>query len=100
MQAAYTNLIKYALKDGHTVSVWDGEEWQVKRSTSFKAIKEAVESVEEAVLRIRDTEGNIIGWASVSAFGLEPEETVVDYGVNKYMDTWNDNYNEYTSAYL
>lgn len=96
---AYVNLIKYALKDGHTVSVWDGEEWQVKRSTGFKAIVDAVKSVEEAQLRIRDTEGNIIGWALVSAFGLEDDETVMDFSSNQYMETWNDVYMEYQSQY-
>mgnify|MGYP001438346017 CR=1 FL=1 len=96
---AYVNLIKYVLKDGHTVSVWDGEEWQVKRSTSFKAIVDAIKSVDEAQLRIRDTEGNIIGWALVSAFGLEDDETVMDHTSNTYMETWWDNYLEYQSQY-
>ena len=48
MQTAYLNLVKHAIGLGYTVSVWDGEEWQVKRSTSLKAISEAVKSVDEA----------------------------------------------------
>jgi hypothetical protein len=94
MQQAYIHLIKHALNQGHTVSVWDGEEWQVKRSTSFKAINEAVKSVEEAALRIRDTAGNIVANASVSAYGLEPDETVVDCSVNAWIDAWDQAYNE------
>ena len=91
---AYKHLIKYALKAGHTVSVWDGEEWQVKRSTGYKAIVEAVESVEEAALRIRDNQGAVIvNSVSVQPFGLEDDETVVDYTVTPFMDTWEEAYN-------
>jgi hypothetical protein len=84
MKTAYIQFIKLALSKGYTVSVWDGEEWQVKRSQSFNAICEAVKSVEEAQLRVRDTEGKVVAWALVSAFGLEPDETVVDYTVNEF----------------
>jgi hypothetical protein len=91
---AYKHLIKYALQAGHTVSVWDGEEWQVKRSTGFKAIVEAVESVEEAALRIRDNQGAVIvNSVSVQPFGLEDDETVVDYTVTPFMDAWEEAYN-------
>jgi len=90
---AYKHLIKHALKSGHTVSVWDGEEWQIKRSSKYQQIVDAVESVEEASLRIRDNQGVIVGWALVSAYGLEDDETVMDYGVNDYMEAWDQEYN-------
>lgn len=91
---AYKHLVKHALKAGHTVSVWDGEEWQVKRSTAYKSIIEAIESVEEAELRIRDTSENVqmMGWARVSAFGLDDDETVSDHTVNEFMEAWWDSY--------
>lgn len=89
---AYKHLIKHALKSGHTVSVWDGEEWQVKKSAKYTQIVDAVESVEEATLRIRDAEGTIVAWALVSAYGLEDDETVMDYGVNEFMDAWDKSY--------
>ena len=88
---AYKHLIKHALGLGCTVSVFDGEEWQVKRSTSYKDIVEAVESVEEAGLRIRQKD-EIIGSATVSAFGLEDDETVVDYTISSFMEEWNEIY--------
>jgi hypothetical protein len=89
---AYKHLVKFALKHGCTVSVWDGEEWQVKRSTGYKAIIEAIESVEEAALRLRDNQGLIIGSVSVSAFGLEDDETITDYTINPFMDLWEESY--------
>ena len=45
---AYKDLVKYALKNNDTVSVYDGEEWAVRRSVSFQEIVDAIESVEEA----------------------------------------------------
>lgn len=89
---AYKHFIKYALNAGHTVSVYDGEEWQVKRSTGYKAIVDAVESVDEAQLRVRDSEGKVIAWALVSAFGLADDETMMDYSDNAFTEVWADTY--------
>ena len=91
MQTAYIHLVKHAISKGCTISVWDGEEWQVKHSTRFKAITEAIKSVEEAQLSIR-LEGNKVGWALVSAFGLEPDETVLDCTMTEFMNNWDEIY--------
>lgn len=85
---AYAHLIRYALANGATVSVFDGEIWEVKRSTDYQTIVDCIESVEEAQLNIRDKEGNPLGWARISAFGLADDETVVDYTVNDFMNKW------------
>lgn len=90
MRNAYKHFIKYALNKGCNISVFDGEEWQVKRSTKQKDIIDAVESIEEAELRVRDSEGNKIAWASVIPFGVEPDETIADYSANEFMQEWND----------
>lgn len=83
---AYRNLIIDSLKRGHTVSVFDGEEWAVKKSTNAAECFAAVESVDEAQLRISDSEGNKLGWALVSDdLSFDPEETVIDYTDNDYM---------------
>lgn len=92
MQKAYLNLVKYALAQGCTLSVWDGEEWQVKRSTGYKAVVEAIESVEEAQLRIRNADGAVIAAALIIPFGLEPDETVADYSDNAWMAAWEAQY--------
>lgn len=96
---AYKQLVKYVIKDGNTVSVWDGEEWQVKRSTGYKAIVDAIESVDEAQLRIRDQQGNILGWALVSSYGLADDETIMDYSDNAYMTSVIESVQEYMSQY-
>ena len=84
---SYITLINDTLALGLSVSVWDGEAWQVKRSNDKAAIIAAVKSVGEAQLRIRDSEGNIKGWALVSAdIGFEDDETVMDYSDNEFMN--------------
>ena len=89
MQKAHLNLIKYALAQGCTISVWDHEECQVKKSKSYTEIKDAVESVEESELRIRDSEGNIVGWALfVNDCTFEPEEYIADYTCTLFMEQW------------
>lgn len=84
MKKAYLTLIKNALSKDLTISVWDGEEWQVKRSTSYQDIKDAIESVEVAELRIRDKDKNVLGWAQIVP-DLDPDETVADYTDSQLM---------------
>lgn len=84
MQKEYLKLIKNALAKDLSISVYDGECWDVKRSTSYKEIKDSIESVEIAQLRLRDQEGNIVGWAQIIP-DLDPEETVSDFTYNKLM---------------
>lgn len=80
MRNAMRELIRAGLAHGFTCSVWDGEEWQVKRSRSLSACVAAVRSVDEAQLRFRDKDGKPVGWALVSdAVDLEPDEKVIDY---------------------
>ena len=94
---AYAHLIRYALGNGGTVAVYDGEAWS-PRSTDYSRIIEEVESVEEAELAIRDEMGRRIAWARVSAFGLADDETVIDHTVSDYMDTWQEAYDRDTTA--
>lgn len=89
---AYIHLVEKALSDGHVVSVWDGEEYQVTRCMSKANIIAAIESVEEAMVKIHTSNGDHVGTALIIPFGLEDDETVADYGINEYMETWSDQY--------
>ena len=91
---AYKHLVKHSLAQGHTISVWDGEEWQVKRSVAYKEIVDAIESVEEAEITIRDIEGNKEAWVLIGAFGLADDETVMDHSDNKFMQDWSAAYDK------
>lgn len=84
MQKAYLDLTKKALAKGLTISVFDGDEWQVKRETAYKAIKDAIESVDECQLRLRDKAGEIVGWALI-VHDCEPDCTVADHTYNPLM---------------
>jgi len=89
---AYKHLVKFALKNNCTVSVFDGECWDVKRSTSYKEIIDSINSVEIAQLRIRKND-EIVGWASVmDAIDFEPEETVIDHTITDFMNQWDEAY--------
>ena len=95
MQKAYKHLVQYALAQGLVVSVYDGEEWQLKKSGDAKAICDAIESVEEASIIIRDADPFIIAYtarALISAYGLGDDETVIDHTDNEWMDEWWDEY--------
>lgn len=96
---AYEHLVRFALTNGHAVSVYDGEEWATDRSTDYQTIIDAIESVEEAELVIFDREtGSRTAWARVSAFGLADDETVVDYTVNDFMNKWETAYDSKAAA--
>lgn len=89
---AYKHLVKHALATGNTVSVFEGEIWEVKRSTGYKTIIDCIESVDEAQLRIRNSDSDVIGWARVSAYGLADDETVIDHSITPFLEQWSDAY--------
>jgi hypothetical protein len=89
---SYKHLVKHFLDKGSRISVWDGEEWQVKKSETEGAIIEAIESVEEAELRIHDADGDTVSWVLVIPFGLQDDETVADYTMSKPMIAWDELY--------
>jgi len=83
---AYKSLVKFALADNKVVSVWDGEEFQVKRSDKYQDIIDAIESVEECSLTIRDTDG-VVGTALI-IHDTGDDENVADFSDNDFMNRW------------
>lgn len=81
----YKQLVAEALKRGLMISVWDGEEWQVKCSGVKKDIVAAIESVEEAQIQLRNAAGEPVGWALIIP-SLDADESVADFSDNELMN--------------
>ncbi len=77
-KAAVTKAIRAALRRNWTVSVWDSEEWTIKRGNNEAAILDACGNTDFENLRIRDSKGEIMG-TLVVIYGNGPGETIADY---------------------
>lgn len=81
-------LIAAAVKAGYLVSVWDGEEWAVMRSTDEAAIFDAASGVDEAKLNL--WKRSEVGWAKKAGamllvYGNDEETVVADHTDNPEM---------------
>lgn len=85
MEMTKHKMIKAILADGHMISVWDGEAWAIKKSQSYKAIIDAIQSVDVAEIRIRDKDNNNLGWAMI-VNGLDGEEEIADFTDCPYLN--------------
>ena len=73
-------LVSNALLKGYTVSVNDGEEWTVKRSTHKPTIVGAMFSTDSDTLRFRRSDGSPVG--SVILIYGNGEDVIADYSAN------------------
>jgi hypothetical protein len=78
-------LVQALLDRGATVSVNDGEEWVVKRSTDKATIIAALFSTDEDQLVARDAEGNRLGWFHL-VYGNDGTDVLSDYSANDYCE--------------
>lgn len=69
-------LVKALLAEGWTISVYDSEEYTVKRSTSYKAITEALASTEGDILAVRN-DGQLLG--KIWLIWENDEDVISDY---------------------
>jgi len=69
-----------AIEAGYTVSVNDGGEWVVKRSTDKVEIMSALYSTSDDMLRFRNAEGESVGW--VWLIWGNGEDLISDYADN------------------
>ncbi len=88
----HLNLIKYALAQGCSMSVFSGGDGpDLSNSTDYLAIVEAVHAVDEASLRIRNAQGERIASVLVLPY-LNDDETVAawtaNYAGHEWMETW------------
>ena len=54
-------LVKAALVGGNTLSLFDGEEWTVKRTTTAKSFKTEMASTDSDTILVRNSEGKQLG---------------------------------------
>jgi hypothetical protein len=77
---AVRKLVKIGLAKGYTVSVMDGEEWTLRRSTSLEDIMAAVMTTDEDQLAFRNQAGH--GAVFYLVYGNSPEEVINDHTVS------------------
>lgn len=75
-------LLDEILRRGYSISVYDSEEFTLKRSTSKGEIINALATTDEDTLRLRDSDGDIVGhffliWGNgedlISDYSYKPE---------------------------
>jgi hypothetical protein len=99
-RAIISRLVKDGLKLGYVVSVCDGEEWTVKKSTSYKAIMGAIQTTDEDIIRFRKADGELVG-SFYMVYGNDGYDVISDYSDNdlckeliKGADTLSDKYQQ------
>lgn len=75
-------IVKDALAAGYTVSVYDGEETTVKKSSKLGEIIKAVRTTDEDYLVFRTADGTYVGKVFL-VYGNEPYEVINDYSANE-----------------
>lgn len=80
----YSRIVKDALARGFNVSVYDGEEYALKHSTSYTAIMEAGFSTDEDALVIYDNDKRL-GFISL-IYGNSGWDVISDYTATDEMD--------------
>lgn len=56
-----SKMVKDALAAGHSISVFDGEEWPIERATDYGKITAEIAATDETTLRFFTREGGAIG---------------------------------------
>ncbi len=82
-------LVNRILADGYTISVCDGEEWPVKRSTNADEILEGMGSTGEDMLKVRsltETPGKSVAIFEL-IYGNGPGELIADSSDSEYAAT-------------
>ena len=79
-------LVQVALAWGNVISVHDGEEFCLKRSSSLTAIMNAIQSTDMDMLQIRNEYGTITGRVQC-VYGNDGYDVISDYTVNDRMET-------------
>ncbi len=83
-------LVNACIDRGFSVSVFDGEEWTVKRSTDRERILMALFSTDQDLLKIHDAAGQSAGWFEL-VYGNDGHDVVSDFTANEVCSNiWDD----------
>lgn len=91
-------IVDDALALSYTISVYDGEEWALKRSKDREEILEALNSTGLDNLTIRDADGEYVGVVAL-VWGNAGWELINDYTVSDAMETLLQGANELADSY-
>lgn len=107
---AYEHLVKKALFHDFRISVYDGDEWAVKKSNNEFEILDCIKSVDESELHFhRNIEKapwtDKVGWAKIILGNNDITESVADHNCYdedvsssikyKWLDDWSDEFDQY-----
>ena len=80
-------LVNAILKAGHTVSLFDCEEWTVKKSTDRVECYKALWTTDDDQIIARDADGKKLGWFWLVYGNAEDGcELIADHTANEYCD--------------
>jgi len=78
--------VRNAIKLGHTVSVFDGEEWAVKRSTNEREVMAEIYATDMETLAFRKADGELVGKVWL-VYGNSASEVMSDWSDSEAMAT-------------
>jgi hypothetical protein len=78
-------VVRSAIEAGFTVSLYDGGEYTVKRSSKLSEIVGAMFTVDEESLEIRDSEGGLIGTVWM-VYGNDGFDAINDFTATETME--------------
>ena len=90
-------VVRSAIEAGYTVSLWDGGEWIVKRSSKLPEVMRAMFTVDEERFDIRDSEGGFIGHVWF-VYGNDGWDALADYTATETMERLLKDANEYAES--
>lgn len=85
--AVARRLVKAALAEGFTISVWEGGDWAIKRSSNARDIFDNMATTGEETLRLRNAEGECVG-SFFLVYGNDEsgEELISDHTANELCE--------------
>jgi hypothetical protein len=82
MKTAYIQLVRTMAIQGYTMTVYSEGETIQESTTNTKDIIKAVKDVDQALVVFSNLYTGQKASALVSAYGLEPQETIIDCSLN------------------